>query len=150
MQLGAMAGVLYLALFFALSVFLRTLDEGGGSLGNLMALPGFFWVAGFVVAARVLWHCLSVPCMGYALTDNEVLYRKGVFRRDMWMLSLDRIHHTAVHQSLLDRLFRLATLDLAGAGEHETSIKGLDAKEAERLLVQVQAKSEGNVDRTDS
>lgn len=91
----------------------------------LLALPFF------------AWPMLSVPRMGYAVRDKDILYKSGVFWHTVTAIPFNRIQHVEKSSTPLDRRFGIATLQLftAGGTGGDLKIHGLPAGVAEDLRV---------------
>jgi len=90
-----------------------------------------------VGAALIAWPFVSVPRMGYAVREHDILYRSGVVWRTITAVPYNRIQHGETETSPLDRRFGLATLKLytAGGSGGDLRIAGLSAEIAEQLRV---------------
>ena len=91
----------------------------------LLALPFF------------AWPMFSVPRMGYAVRDKDILYKSGVFWHTVTAIPFNRIQHVEKSSTPLDRRFGIATLQLftAGGTGGDLKIHGLPADVAEDLRV---------------
>lgn len=96
----------------------------------------WIWVLLIVIAAPMLrWPFISVPRMGYAVRQHDVLFRTGVVWRRVSVIPCNRIQHVETDTSPLDRRFGLANLKLftAGGAGGDLRIPGLPAATAESL-----------------
>lgn len=103
---------------------------------NLDVSVGWLWLLWPLLAAGVVaWPFISVPRMGYAIRERDVLYKSGVVWRSVTAIPYNRIQHGETETSPLDRRFGLATLKLytAGGSGGDLSIPGLSTDVAERL-----------------
>lgn len=88
------------------------------------------------IGAAVLgWPFLSVPRMGYAVRDRDILFRGGVLWRKVTAVPYNRIQHVEKDTSPLDRRYRLANLKIftAGGAGGDLDIHGLAEESAERI-----------------
>jgi membrane protein YdbS with pleckstrin-like domain len=94
------------------------------------------WLILLPVAAAVTgWPFLSVPRMGYAIRDRDILYRAGVLWRRVTAIPYNRIQHVEKDTSPLDRRYGLANLKIftAGGASGDLKIHGLGEDTAERI-----------------
>ncbi len=96
------------------------------AVGGLIPLIGL-WL--------IIWPFVSVPRMGYAVRDKDVLYRSGVLWRQVTAIPYNRIQHVEKDTGPLDRRFGLANLKVftAGGAGGDLRIGGLSESAAERL-----------------
>ena len=98
---------------------------------------GFFIPAG-IFAALFVWQLWLIPrqvrAMGYALTDNHLLWRHGVMFRSITVTPYGRMQFVDTSQGPLARWLGIAEVRLhtASAGTDAT-INGLPVVEAENL-----------------
>lgn len=101
---------------------------------------GWLW---FIMPAAALlmctWPFVSVPRMGYAVRERDILYRSGVFFRSVTAVPYNRIQHVEKSSTPLDRRFQVASLQLftAGGSGGDLKIHGLSARTAEKLRVYI-------------
>ena len=96
----------------------------------------WLWLILFAVAVPLFaWPGISVPRIGYAVRDKDIIYKSGVFWRTVTAIPFNRIQHVEKSSTPLDRRFRLATLQIftAGGTGGDLKIHGLPAKTAEKL-----------------
>ena len=84
--------------------------------------------------------------MAYAMTDQCVLFRSGVFTRKTSAARIDKIQAVRLAESPFDRRYRMATLavDTAGAGpaEHRIRVPYLDRHVAAQLAMDLTRRAE--------
>lgn len=99
------------------------------SVGYLWALLPVIAVPGFA------WPFLSVPRMGYALREHDILYKSGVFWRTVTAVPFNRIQHVEKSSTPLDRRFQIASLQIftAGGSGGDLKIHGLPSRVAEQI-----------------
>lgn len=111
--------------------------------GLLTWLPSGALVAAWIVVGlwavrSLLWPMVSVPYMGYALRDRDILYKSGVLWRNVVALPFNRVQHATTGSGPLDRRFGLAYLGVFTAGGGGGNIiEGLAADVAERLRAHI-------------
>lgn len=83
------------------------------------------------------WPLISVPRIGYAIRDKDIIYKSGVFWQTVTAIPFNRIQHVEKSSTPLDRRFGVATLQLftAGGSGGDLKIHGLPAQLAEKLRV---------------
>lgn len=130
----------FLLLGTTLAVVLPGLDGGRALL--------LFGGAGLVAVAMLVWPFISVPRMGYAVRDRDLVYRSGVFWRSVTAVPFNRIQHVETSSSPLDRRFSLATLKLftAGGSGGDLKIDGLHSERAEQLRALVLDKAGASIE----
>lgn len=130
----------FLLLGTTLAVVLPGLDGGRALL--------LFGGAGLVSVAMLVWPFISVPRMGYAVRDRDLVYRSGVFWRSVTAVPFNRIQHVETSSSPLDRRFSLATLKLftAGGSGGDLKIDGLHSERAEQLRALVLDKTGASIE----
>ena len=112
---------------------------------NLPWLPAFGWtVIGTFCLWSILWPAVAVPRRGYVVRDKDLLYRSGVLWRSVKAFPFNRVQHTRIDSTPLDRRFGLAGLSVfpAGAGAGHR-IRGLGQKTAERMRIYISERIEG-------
>lgn len=117
-----------------------------GNAGQL-ALPMLLFVGGIVLilVLIVLYSYLEWRFTKYALTDQAVLFRKGIISKKERHMRLNRIQAVDVVAPLLPRLLGLAKLhvDSAGAAGSEIDIAYLKVSQCQDLRAEVLAKAAG-------
>lgn len=99
-----------------------------------------WWIA-LVPAALLLvglWLVWLVPrqvrAIGYALTDQELLIRKGIMFRTLVVVPYGRLQYVDVGAGPLDRLFRIAGVQLhTASAATDADLPGLPTADAARL-----------------
>ena len=111
-------------------------------------LPVFFWTTlGLFCAWSVAWPLIAVPRRGYAVREKDLLYKSGVFWRSVRAFPFNRVQHTKLDSTPLDRRFGLASVSVfpAGGGRGHR-IRGLGRETAERLRVYISARIEAGAE----
>lgn len=96
----------------------------------------WLWLIPLMIGSLLIaWPLLSVPKMGYALREHDILYKSGVFWHTVSAIPFNRIQHVEKSSTPLDRRFELSTLQLftAGGSGGDLKIHGLPAASAEKL-----------------
>ncbi len=124
---------------------------GGGALHAVLArnpdilaesppwLPAFFWaVLGVFCVWSVVWPLIAVPRRGYVVREKDLLYKSGVLWRSVKACPFNRVQHTKLDNTPLDRRFDLASLSVFPAGGGRGNrVRGLGRETAERLRVYI-------------
>jgi len=111
---------------------------------SLPWLPAVLWTAlGVFCVCSVAWPLIAVPRRGYVVRDKDLLYKSGVLWRSVKAFPFNRVQHTKLHSTPLDRRFGLASLSVfpagGGLGNH---VRGLGRETAERLRVYISERIE--------
>ena len=95
------------------------------------------------------WPVLSVPRMGYAVRDKDILYKSGVFWKSTTAIPFNRIQHVEKSSTPLDRKFGIANLKLftAGGTGGDLTIHGLSGDVAEKLRKFILDKVGGSIEQ---
>lgn len=95
----------------------------------LIALPLLFFLL------RYIDILIRQPYFGYALREKDILFRRGYVQQRTTVIPLNRVQHSAVHRSLLDRWLGIASLKIytAGGSGSDLTIPGLTPEQALRL-----------------
>ncbi len=111
---------------------------------------GWLWLLIPLVAIPVVvWPTISVPRIGYAVRDKDILYKSGVFWHTVTAVPFNRIQHVEKSSTPLDRRFDIATLQLftAGGSGGDLKIHGLSERTAENLRVFIIEKVGSSIER---
>ena len=109
----------------------------GFVIPGVLINSGFFIPAG-VFAALFVWQLWLIPrqvrAMGYALTDNHLLWRHGVMFRSITVTPYGRMQFVDTSQGPLARWLGIAEVKLhTASASTDATINGLPVAEAERL-----------------
>ncbi len=108
------------------------LDAGLGAIGMLL-VTGLFLLLGLLGTFAVGWWSWSK--ISYAVTDEAVWLRKGIFFRQQRHVRLERIQAVDVVYPLVPRLLDLGKLSVQAAGGEGSSIEiGFLGKDTLNLL----------------
>lgn len=102
-------------------------------------LSYFLPIAGAItlfIVVYFVFNLISFRRRGYAVREHDVLYRAGIFYHYTLIIPFRHIQHVKINESVLSRIFSLATIELftAGAGR-DMRLAGID-KEAALILQQ--------------
>ena len=111
---------------------------------SLPWLAPFLWAAlGVFCVWSVLWPLIAVPRRGYVVREKDLLYKSGVLWRSVKAFPFNRVQHTKLHSTPLDRRFGLASLSVFPAGGGlGNQIRGLGRETAERMRVYISERIE--------
>lgn len=92
----------------------------------------------FLVSFIILLFWLSsvnFKRKGYALRNNDILYRRGILSTTTTIIPFNRIQHVAIHEGVFSRMYQLSELQVytAGGGGSDLRISGLSKEDAERI-----------------
>ena len=109
----------------------------GFVIPGVLINSGFFIPAG-VFAALFVWQLWLIPrqvrAMGYALTDNHLLWRHGVMFRSITVTPYGRMQFVDTSQGPLARWLGIAEVRLhTASASTDATINGLPVVEAENL-----------------
>lgn len=111
---------------------------------------GYLWLLIPLIAIpSFAWPAISVPKIGYAIRDKDILYKSGVFWQTVTAIPFNRIQHVEKSSTPLDRRFEVATLQIftAGGSGGDLKIHGLSATTAENLRVFIVEKVGASIER---
>jgi membrane protein YdbS with pleckstrin-like domain len=136
-RLLTQSAITFLVLFIGitgLQILLRTAfaDEG------IEVSFGWLWLLVPLIAVPLfVWPLISVPRIGFAIRDKDIIYKSGVFWHTVTAIPFNRIQHVEKSSTPLDRYFGIATLQLftAGGTGGDLKIHGLSVDTAESLRV---------------
>lgn len=115
---------------------------GEGSL-----VPLLIGVGGFVVVCLAVWALSRAwwKATKFQLTDEEVILKKGVLSKQQRSARYDRIQAVDVAESIIARIFRVASvrIETAGGAESAIEISYLTKPEAAALRDEVLAQVRG-------
>lgn len=107
-------------------------------------LPALLWILLVAFCTwSVLWPLIAVPRRGYVVREKDLLHKSGVFWRSVKAFPFNRVQHTKLHSTPLDRRFGLTSLSVFPAGGGRGNrLRGLGQETAERLRVYISARME--------
>ena len=109
-----------------------------------LATVGWTIVGAFCLWSLV-WPVIAVPRRGYVVREKDLLYKSGVLWRSVKAFPFNRVQHTKLDSTPLDRRFGLSSLSVfpAGAGAG-LRIRGLGQETAEQLRVYISERIEAD------
>lgn len=134
--------------FHPVSPKLATTRLLGAGIGNTVlliafAVPAVLWspwlwigaAAAFVLGAWELWLIRrQVRAMGYALTEDHLLWRKGIMFRSLSVIPYGRMQFVDTSQGPIGARLGIAEVKLhTASASTDATINGLPVEEAERL-----------------
>lgn len=98
-----------------------------------MVLVGLIWSLLFAVSLVYVYQSYNYE--GYALREQDILYKSGIFFRSTLIVPFNRVQHAELQQGPIDRYFELGSLMLytAGGSASDLVIKGLPYEKAQAL-----------------
>ncbi|UTW54570.1 PH domain-containing protein [Kordiimonas sp. SCSIO 12610] len=72
--------------------------------------------AAILLIAGYFWCHLDAKHRGYAIREQDILYKSGVIWRTVVAVPFNRLQHAELHRGPLERLFNLSSLRLFTAG----------------------------------
>ena len=107
------------------------------AVGAIMWSP-WIWAGVMVMAVLAAWVAWFVPrqvrAMGYALTDDHLLWRKGIMFRRICVVPYGRMQYVDTSQGPLAAWLGIAEVRLhTAAAATDATINGLPVEEAEHL-----------------
>jgi membrane protein YdbS with pleckstrin-like domain len=75
---------------------------------------------------------LSFPLRKYALRENDISYKAGLFAKKMTTVPFSRIQHVEIDEKPISRIFRLSSISVYTAGDSsdDLEIKGIKKETA--------------------
>jgi hypothetical protein len=91
------------------------------------------WLLLFILLMIRPWKLYAHK--GYALRENDVLYKSGWLWKRKVAVPYNRIQHVEIRRGPMEELLRLRKLEIytAGGSSSDLSIPGLDPEQAEKL-----------------
>ena len=143
------------------AITLLVIVVGIGGLQSILSLAsrddavdislGWLWMIPVVLALPLIsWPIISVPRIGYAVRERDIIYKRGVFWHTVTAVPFNRIQHVEKSSTPLDRRFNIATLQLftAGGTGGDLKIHGLPARTAEKLRIFILEKIGASVEES--
>lgn len=98
----------------------------------------WFWIGTALGAVEVVWSTWLIPrqvrAMGYALTEDHLLWRTGVMFRSLSVIPYGRMQYVDTSQGPIARHFGIAEVELhTASASTDATINGLPVAEAEHL-----------------
>lgn len=84
-----------------------------------------------LLATLNIW---SMRYWGYAIRENDILYRAGIFTKTVKIVPFKQVQHVDIKEGVLPRLFNLSSIELHTAGVGEgIKIPGIEATQVSQL-----------------
>lgn len=118
-------------------------------VANVSGVSGVAWLFPWLwllaiarLAWAVFWPVVDIPRRGYAVREEDIVYKAGVLWRSVTVVPYNRVQHAQTGNAPVERRFGLANLTVftAGTAAGDLRIDGLDEAIAERLRVFVVGK----------
>jgi membrane protein YdbS with pleckstrin-like domain len=97
----------------------------------------FISAALFMLARIIGWiaDTLNYRFSGYALRQQDILYRKGWFIRKTRVVPVNRIQHVSVQSGPIERMYKLASVSIytAGSDHADFTIRGINEQTASQI-----------------
>ncbi|WP_435194465.1 PH domain-containing protein [Natronomonas sp. EA1] len=115
---------------------------------NALGLETALLIVGATLVVALAYHAAAVTRFEYALTDDTVDIRSGVFSRTVREIPLRRVQNVDIVRNVVHRLFGLAEvrIETAGGGETEARLRYVTGDEARRLQREVGTRSRGETE----
>ncbi|MDN3652506.1 PH domain-containing protein [Thalassotalea ponticola] len=104
-------------------------------VGMSLALSSLCVIASVIGLSVYVYRHLADPLKGFALREQDISYKSGLFFRTVVTQPILRIQHVELRRGPIDRKFGLANLQVfsAGGSMHTFEIPGLELKHAKQL-----------------
>lgn len=124
------------SLFFPtllLIVFLLSEDFLPYKINNILMFV--FSILSLMFLLSFVYQWFAEPMKAYALREQDLSYKSGLFFRKVITQPIARIQHVELKRGPLDRRFELAKLQVfsAGGAMHTFEIPGLELKNAQSI-----------------
>mgnify|MGYP000607391800 CR=1 FL=1 len=98
-------------------------------------MPWIYTVAVLFLILGYFWSHLDAKHRGYAIREQDILYRYGVIWHTVIVVPFNRLQHAELHRGPLERLFNLSSLRLFTAGglKADMTIPALPEEDAVRI-----------------
>lgn len=98
----------------------------------------WFWMGTALGVVEAVWETWLIPrqvrAMGYALTEDHLLWRSGVMFRSLSVIPYGRMQYVDTSQGPIARHFGIAEVELhTASASTDATIDGLPVAEAEHL-----------------
>ena len=125
--------------FLVLGLFLIAAVIGLYFLREVTEVPGLIWGLAFAVllifGLLFFFQIMFQKNMGYALREHDIAYKRGFLFEKITLIPFNRIQHISTSAGVLDKLFKIANLNIftAGGAGSDIDIPGLTPQIAEKL-----------------
>lgn len=104
---------------------------------NIPANAIFYALTGlnFLILIRILIVLISFKVRAYALRDRDITYQRGLLVFKQTTVSVNRIQHIELTQSVLMKWLNLTTMKIytAGGSQSDISISGIKKEKGEEI-----------------
>ena len=135
-------------IFFVIFTLVGTMPGLLGKIPNYSTFLSYWLpILSGILMLSLWWIYKSHQYKGYALREQDIIYKTGVIWRRTTILPFNRIQHVETQQGVLQRKYNLAKLQLftAGGQRADLTINGMDFAVTEgiknRLLRKIQAEA---------
>lgn len=120
----------YLILIILFVTILSTIYWQNDDPGNTNYL--YILVSGMIFLFSLLgMNIWSMRYWGYALRENDILYRSGIFSKSVKIIPFRQVQYVDIKEGILSRLFDLSSIALHTAGAAEgLRIPGIEKSNA--------------------
>lgn len=124
----------FIALSFMGGYFFLS-EEMADEINLDKALTGILILFCLIVLYSFIMAFYNYKLRGYALRENDIIYKKGVLFQTLTTIPFNRVQHCELNQGPIDRLFNLNSLLIYTAGGQGSDVKivGLEPTEANQL-----------------
>ncbi len=140
------SALIWTLVFGAIGTAVHIAVASGAVSAPFQVAPWLFpaaWTIYAVLSLRaLLWPIIAAARRGYAIRGKDIFYRSGVFWRSAWAVPFNRVQHTQIDSTPLDRCFGLVSLSVFPAGGGAQKIPGLGEAVARRLRTYISARIE--------
>jgi membrane protein YdbS with pleckstrin-like domain len=93
------------------------------------------FVSPFFTFILITISVLSFKKKGYAFRNHDVLFRYGIIATNTIVIPYNRVQHVALHEGMVSRFFKLATIEIftAGGSSSDINIPGIQKEQAENI-----------------
>jgi len=92
-------------------------------------------IFGILLILTLLFSRIGFKKKSFAFRNHDVLFRHGVIATTTIVIPYNRIQHVALHEGIISRYFKLATVQVftAGGSSSDLEIPGIQKEEAENI-----------------
>ncbi len=109
-----------------------------GFILSLLLIPAF----GIGLLIFLSWH-LQNKASKLTVTENDILYEKGLLSKERCEINIDSIRTTKIKQSFFNRIFGVGTIEIFTAGDNpEVIAKGMPDPNKIRELIKTHQTNE--------
>ncbi len=126
---------LFIIAVFFIGSYVFVSQEHAEDVDLTVAKTGLILLFSLLVLYTLLMAFYNYKLRGYALRENDIIYKSGVLTQTFTTIPFNRVQHCEISQGPIDRLFNLNSLLIYTAGGQGSDIKivGLEPLEASQL-----------------